>query len=313
MTTKDFLNPLNSTKLISMDRYFNEMINLYDSRKFPKVLLLNGKKGVGKFTLVNHFLNYIFTQKEKEPYNLNEKTININSIFYNQLLNNINQDILFIKAEENKNIKIEDIRNLKSTISRSTLSNNPRFIVIDEVEFINDNSVNALLKSLEEPTINNYFILINNKQADLLKTISSRCLITNIHLSHNEANSVVHYLLQRNNVEDLIEFNPNLTPGLFLRFNEIYLKLNLNKDDNISIKINKLLIAYKKNKDKALTSLVLYLINQYFLGLSQKNEKQQDALMNIKSSIINNINDFIYYNLNINSVLSSIEIKLKDV
>ena len=313
MTTKDFLNPLNSTKLISMNRYFHEMINLYELRKFPKVLLLNGKKGVGKFTLVIHFLNYIFTQKEKEPYNLNEKTINIKSVFYNQLLNNINQDILFIKAEENKNIKIEDIRNLKSIISRSTLSNNPRFIVIDEVEFINDNSVNALLKSLEEPTVNNYFILINNKQADLLKTISSRCLITNIHLSYNEANTVVHYLLQRNNIEDLMEFNPSLTPGLFLRFNEIHLKLDLNKNDSISIKINKLLIAYKKNKDKALISLVLYLINQYFLGLSQKNKKQQDTLMNIKSSIINNINDFIYYNLNINSVLSSIEMKLKDV
>ena len=121
MTNIDYLNPFNSTKLIAMDNYFNEMISLYNIKKFPKVLLLNGKKGIGKFTLVIHFLNYIFSAKEKEAYILKDKTININSIFYKQLLSNTNQDILLIKAEENKNIKIEDIRNLKSTISRSSL------------------------------------------------------------------------------------------------------------------------------------------------------------------------------------------------
>ena len=313
MSSANFSNPLISTRLLSMDHYFNEMINLYSSKKFPKVLLLNGKKGIGKFTLVIHFINYIFSQNEKKPYNLNDKTINIDSIFYNQLLNNTNQDILFIKAEENKNIKIEDIRNLKSIISRSSLSNNPRFIIVDEVEFINENSVNALLKSLEEPTENNFFILINNKQADLIKTISSRCLITNVFLNQIETSPVVNYLLERNNIECLMEFEPNLTPGLFFRFNEIFLKLNLNIKDNILIKINKLLNAYKKNKDKVVINLVLYLIDQYFLNLIQTNEDQLDALIKIKTSIINNINDFIYYNLNINSVLSSIEMKLKNV
>jgi|TARA_B110000444_G_C18770999_1_gene562515 DNA polymerase III subunit delta' len=313
MTNIDYLNPFNSTKLIAMDNYFNEMISLYNIKKFPKVLLLNGKKGIGKFTLVIHFLNYIFSAKEKEAYILKDKTININSIFYKQLLSNTNQDILLIKAEENKNIKIEDIRNLKSTISRSSLSDNPRFIIIDEVEHMNENSVNALLKSLEEPSVNNYFILINNKQAELIKTVTSRCLISNIFLNQIDAISVVNYLLDRNNIESLIDFNSNLTPGSFLRFNEIYLKLNLSEKDNISIRINKLLTTYKKTKDKLMIDLSLYLIDQYFLNLIQLNETQLDSLIKIKSSIVSNINDFIYYNLNINSVLNSIEMKLNNV
>ena len=313
MTSINFLNPLNSTKLIGMDHYFNEMINLYNSKKFPKVLLLSGKKGLGKFTLVIHFLNYIFTLKEKNPYKLESKTININSIFYNQLLNSTNQDVLLIKAEENKNIKIDDIRNLKSIISRSSLSDNPRFIIIDEVEFINENSANALLKTLEEPTTNNYFILINNKQAELLKTISSRCLITNIFLDKDKNHTIINYLLENNSLENLLEFSSNLTPGLFLRFNDIYLKLNLNDDENILIKISKLLNNYKKNKDKVSINLVLHLLDLYFLNLIKKNEKQLDSLVTTKSSIVKNINDFIYYNLNINSVLNSIEMKLKNV
>ena len=73
MAISDSLNPLNSTKLISLDRYFGEMIDLYNAKKFPKILLLNGKKGIGKFTLVIHFLNYIYTQNESNSYNIVEK------------------------------------------------------------------------------------------------------------------------------------------------------------------------------------------------------------------------------------------------
>ena len=313
MTSLASIDPLKSIQLISMDRYFNEMIHLYASNKFPKVLLLNGKKGIGKFTLVFHFLNYIFTQQEKNVYNLKEKIININSSFYGQFLNQTNQDVILIKAEENKNIKIEDIRNLRSSISQSPLNNKPRFIVIDEVEFINESSVNALLKSLEEPSTNNFFILINNQQAPLIKTISSRCITNNIFLNRNEKDKITNFLLKTYNVKSLLDYNLDLTPGLFLRFNEIYLKLNIDKNDNMLNKINKLLNGYKKNKDRVSINLILYLIDQYFHKLTQSNVNQIDFLMKIKSSITTNINDFIYYNLNVNSVLNSIEVKLKNV
>lgn len=313
MTSSFFLNPLNSTKLVLLDRYFNEMTELYNSKKLPKALLLSGKKGIGKFTLVLHFLNYIFTKNEKEMYDIKNKKINTKSLFYSQLLNQTNQDIIFVKAEENKNIKIDDIRNLKSKLTRSSLSNNPRFIIIDEVEFINENSVNALLKSLEEPTNNNFYILINNQQADLLETISSRCLKTNIFLNSKEVRIVTSFLLENNNIKKLIDLNDNLTPGLFIQYNQIYSKLNIEKNDSIITKIYKLLNAHKKNKNKTLINLTLFLIDQYFLRLIQQNENKLDFLLKIKIDINNNINDFIYYNLNINSVLNSIEIKLKNV
>jgi len=295
-----------------MDHYFNEMLELYSLKKFPKVLLLNGKKGIGKFTLVIHFLNYIFSQNEKTKYNLQDKTINTDSIFYNQLLNKTNQDVLIIKAEENKNIKIEDIRILNSILSRSSLSKNPRFIVIDEVEFINDNSINALLKSLEEPTANNYFILINNQQAELIKTVSSRCTKNNIYLKINNSNEIINYLLKKNNIENLIGMN-NLTPGLFICFNLIYSKLKIDKNVHITKIVNKLLHAYKKDKDKTLINLTLFLIEQFFFKLTQTSGKELDFLLNTKSDINKNLNDFINYNLNINSVLNSIEVKLNNV
>ena len=66
---------------------------------------------------------------------------------------------------ENKNkLSIEKIREIKKDFNNSTLDNNPRFIIFDDVEFLNNNVVNSLLKMIEEPGKNNYFILINNKK-----------------------------------------------------------------------------------------------------------------------------------------------------
>ena len=89
--------------------------------------------------------------------------------------------------------------------------------------------------------------------------------------------------------------------------------MNITKEDKIQSKIRKFLNGYNKNKSKVLINLTLFLIDQYFLKLAQANEKKIDLLLCLKTDINKNINDFIHYNLNINSVLNSIEIKLNNV
>lgn len=44
----------------------NFFLNLFKKNKFPKVSLLSGRKGIGKFTLILFFLNYIFNKKKKK-------------------------------------------------------------------------------------------------------------------------------------------------------------------------------------------------------------------------------------------------------
>jgi DNA polymerase-3 subunit delta' len=313
MTSAVNLKYTYSTKLIGLDFYFNEMIKLYETKKFPKVLLLNGKKGIGKFTLTMHFINYIFSKNETTKYKFEDKIINVNSFFYNLLLNKTSTDVIFIKAEESKNIKIEDIRILKSTLANTSLSNKPRFIIIDEVEFLNTNSVNALLKTLEEPSNNNFFILINNQQANLIETISSRCLKTNVFLSLRQKNEVINYLVEDRSIENLVNSNNNLSPGQVLKFNQIYFQYKININENIFIKLNILLNAYKKEKDKSLISLTYFLIDQFFFNKIQNNANNIDFLLNTKSNIGRIIHDFVQFNLNISSVLSSIKIKINNV
>ena len=222
-------------------------------------------------------------------------------------------DVIFLKAEEGKNIKIEDIRELKSILSKSTLSNKPRFTVIDEVEFLNINSVNALLKTLEEPSKNNYFILINNQQSNLIETISSRCLKNNIYLNSIERKIVIKHLIEEKRLNLLIEDDGNLSPGLLLVYNELSNKYKITQNDNMFSKLNKLLHAYKKDKNKALINMSVFLIDQYFYQLLSEKENKIEFLLNLKSIIINKINEFFTYNLNINLVLNFIELKLKNV
>ena len=155
--------------------------------------------------------------------------------------------------------------------------------------------------------------MINNQQAELIDTISSRCLKNNIFLNSIQRIKAINYLIEDRKIESLINSYNNLTPGLFLKFNEIFLKYKISEDEALFIKLNSLIKGYKINKDKSLIKLAFFLIDDLFFQKIQKNKNNINFLLDTKSSIIKNINDFVQFNLNINSILSMIEIKLKNV
>ena len=60
------------------------------------------------------------------------------------MLNKSNLNFLIDVNLENKFIDINQIRNLISNLNKSSLNNKPRFILIDNIEFLNVSSINAL-------------------------------------------------------------------------------------------------------------------------------------------------------------------------
>ena len=52
MITNEQNDPKNTSILYELDEYFNFLIKSYKLKKFPKVLMLSGEKGLGKFTLL---------------------------------------------------------------------------------------------------------------------------------------------------------------------------------------------------------------------------------------------------------------------
>ena len=200
MSINDQHDPKNSSILFELDNKLDFLINLYNSKKLPRVLMISGKKGVGKFTLINHFLTYIF---DKKNYDLKNKIINNQTQFYKQYLNNIFPNIIYLSGDNFKSIKIDDIRDLKSRILQTTISENNRFIILDDIELFNVNSLNALLKIIEEPLSKNHFILINNKTKPLIETIYSRSLEIKVILNNETRKKVINSLIEKKKIEGL--------------------------------------------------------------------------------------------------------------
>ena len=55
-----YFDPKKSLNLFGLINDFVFLKNLYRKKKLPKVLMLSGRKGCGKFTLINHLMFLIF-------------------------------------------------------------------------------------------------------------------------------------------------------------------------------------------------------------------------------------------------------------
>ena len=190
------LTPINQTKLFGLGKFINELILLYENNTLPNKILLSGQKGQGKSTLAYHFVNYVLSKNEKFAYDLKSFEINHENQSFKTILNksNINFHLLDIN-DEKKNIDINQIRELISNLNKSSFNDKPRFVLIDNIEFLNINSLNALLKILEEPSLNVFFILINNNKK-ILPTLLSRCINYKINLSHSDCINITTQLLE---------------------------------------------------------------------------------------------------------------------
>ena len=181
-------------------------------------------------------------------------------------------NIIYLNGSDYKKTKIDDIRNLKKTIYQSTISEKPRFFIFDDVELFNNNSLNALLKIVEEPSKKNYFILINNKSRPLLKTIESRCLNFKIVVNELKRQRIIESLIKTFNINLAIDLKKSkLTPGTFIKFNYILNENKLSINENFQKNIECILKLYKKDKDIIFIDMILFLTNNYFNNLYSTN------------------------------------------
>ena len=299
------VNPILPTnKLYGPKTYFNYLKTFYDRKKFPKTILLSGKRGLGKFTLIYHFINYLFS---KDTYDLSNNLIDLNSKTYLEISNGIFENLIYLKNDTEKKIGIDDIRALKDIILKSTLNQKERFIILDNVEKFNISSSNALLKIIEEPSEKNYFILIDNQENKLIETIASRCFKINYFLNKSDKLSIIKQLINHHKVDKLIEYeDSDITPGDYLNFNNICIEEGINPNLDYIDKVIKLLNLFKKSKNKTYIDISIFFTERLFYKLSLNKKNDILLLNNIKINTIKTINDFVLYNLNINSVTRSI-------
>lgn len=92
--------------------------------------------------------------------------------------NNIGNPDLFI-IDENSGYKIETVRLINNFLQQLPYNHQNKIVLIKNIENLEIAAQNTLLKNLEQPGCNNYFILTTQNQSKILPTIISRChLIT---------------------------------------------------------------------------------------------------------------------------------------
>jgi len=261
------LEPSYQTKLYGLENEFREFVRLFKIDKLPNKILLSGDKGIGKCTLAYHLINFILSRNEENRYNIDEFRINSDNYSYKLIQNGSNPNFYLIDIERDKKvIDISKIRNLITNLNKSSLNSKPRFVLIDNIEFLNLNSINALLKILEEPNDNIYFILIHNNKK-IVPTLLSRCLNFKIALSHKKITEINQKLFNKtsNNLMNKDFINYYITPGKLydlLKFSEEN-KINISDmdlKDLLSLMINE--SYYKKNKNN---KALLYDLVEFFL------------------------------------------------
>ena len=304
-----YFDPKKSQNLYGLEKNFYFLSSLFSTKKLPKVLMLSGVKGSGKSTLINHFLFSIFDEKnyDKKEFNL-IKT----SSFHNQFQNNIFQNIIYLKGLDHNSVKVDDIRYLKSQILQSSINNKERFIILDDIELFNTQSLNALLKIIEEPSKKNYFIFINNQKKPLIDTIRSRTLELKVILSEQQRLEVINKLMMCHSIEAILQPEESkLSPGMFIKFNYIFKEYDISLRNDFLDNLSLLLSLYKKTKNTLFIDIAFYLTDFYFKDLKNENRFKSDNIYEIKTFVLKNLNKYLTFNLSQNSLLNAINDKLK--
>tara|TARA_B100001741_G_C16506064_1_gene577170 strand:- start:89 stop:958 length:870 start_codon:yes stop_codon:yes gene_type:complete len=286
---------MSTVNLVGHNEHLNNFISLYKLNKLPAKILLSGKKGIGKSLLINHFLFKIFE-------NTNSKLL---------IENSTHPNLLYIKKKhDKKNIEVDQIREVIKFTNQSSLNNKSRFIIIDDVEFLNINSANALLKSLEEPNKNVYFFLIFNSEMKILDTIKSRCLEYKIDLKIKDTNIIVDNYF---NDEIFVTINNTLidyysTPKFLISL------VNYLRENDLSISstnINQLIKNIIENKhyikDSFVKDYLNYIIELFFYNHINKTKKFS---YNVKKYYFFKLSNIRKFNLDYESFFLEFEDKL---
>ena len=289
---------------------FNHLCKLYLNNKLPNKILLSGEKGIGKATLGYHLINFVLSEDEENSYDIKNNEINLENKSFKLIQNKSNPNFNLIDvAEDKKNIDINQIRDLIINLNKSSFNKKKRFVLIDNIELLNLNSINALLKVLEEPNENINFILINNNKR-VLPTLKSRCLNFKIFLTNDQSIEIINQLIN-DDVHNLINqdlLNYFITPGKLYELLKLAEDYDLDlKNSNLDIFLKSLITSKAYKKNKPIIELIYSFIEVYFRNnISTKNIN----LFRHYHHFLKKINDTKIYNLDEETLLMEFEDKV---
>ena len=167
--------------ILGQERALEQFATAWASRKLHHAWLLAGPRGVGKATFAHAAARRVLAEAAGPAFDLSGietpddhpmvKLVEAKSHPDMRWLERVVND----KGNLNRNIKVEQIRELGEFMSMTAALSPWRVAVIDAVDDLEPSGANALLKMLEEPPANTLFFLVSHAPGRLLPTIRSRC------------------------------------------------------------------------------------------------------------------------------------------
>ena len=309
---KDFL-PIRQKKLFFYNQYFKLFIKLYKNNLLPNKILLTGQSGLGKSTFAYHFINFILSDKEDFSYDFMNFTINpLNRSF--RLINQQYHSNFYLIENfiHKRTIDIKQVKNMISYLNKTSFQKKIKFILIDNAEYLNLHSVNALLKIIEEPPSNTFIIFIHNSSIKLIETLKSRCIEFKIFFSNQEKQKILDNLLIYYDLKIDINFLEKIksfydSPGTILNLIKLINEgvIDTNKTDLINV-LSNLMDFNLKNKNNINLNLLQNIIELFFFKEIKKNINKNKISLNY-SNVLKRLNSFRTYNLDMNNTFYEIK------
>ena len=131
--------------------------------------------GVGKETVARYFAQLIFCQHAAQP-----PTVCGTCLACRKVDSGNHPDLQFIRPEGSL-LKIGQIRALQRQVIYEPLEASRKIYILTDVDRMNPEAENCLLKTLEEPPAASVLILVTSNIQALLPTTRSRCQILQFH------------------------------------------------------------------------------------------------------------------------------------
>ena len=145
------------------------------SDRIAGAYLFVGPTGVGKETVARYFAQLIFCQQNAQP-----PIVCGTCLACRKVDSGNHPDLQFIRPEGSL-LRIGQIRELQKQIVYEPLEASRKVYILTDVERMNAEAENCLLKTLEEPPAASVLILLTSNIQVLLPTTRSRCQILQFH------------------------------------------------------------------------------------------------------------------------------------
>lgn len=266
----------------SWDRY----IAARKQQKLPHAMLITGEQGIGKSLFAERLVKSLLCTDNKTDKACGK--CNSCKTYESQS----NPDFLKIDLLEDKQqITVDQIRGMNDFINYSRSFDAYKVILINQVDRLNINAANSLLKNLEEPSDNTVIILISSQFSRLIATIKSRC--QRLHIASPTLAQTKEWLTQ-NSIDTAQLSEQNLVRplnALQIENSEIEKQESFYQDIAAIIhdEVNLIQVAKKYEKELSLADF----IDWQFVLLKQLIKQKIIDVKNNKYNNINNIeNDF---------------------